>query len=530
MRLHTTKSRLPLTVLLLLLLPVLLAGPTRTRAQSGDGEASTQTHCWAASYGGTAYDEAWAVEHTSDGGHAVTGWTQSFGEGSTAVWVLKLRHDGTIQWQKTYSDWWDIGELIQETTDGGYAVAAYTWSFGLGGSDVWVLKLRDDGAIQWQKTYGGRLDDQAVSIQQTTDGGYVVAGETQSYGAGDWDVWLLKLDSSGAIQWQKTYGGRWLEATSSDPIQQTADGGYVVSGRTESFGAGGSDLWVLKLDGQGAIQWQKTYGGQEDDLARAIRQAPDGGYVVAGYTQSFGAGGWDIWVLKLAGDGSIEWQKTYGGMESEKTYSIWETSDGGYVVAGYTRSFGAGDADAWVLKLNGEGAIQWQRTIGGMDSDLACSVRQTSDGGYVVAGGTESFGAGQGDFWILKLDEDGNIPGCPLTGTSSATVVDTAVEPVDSAARVLDSGCGVTNTFVEPVDSSASISRQCVYESTPTPTNTSTPTITPTTTPTPTATSTPTITPTPTATPTPSATATPTPTSTPYFQIYLPLFLKSTSR
>ena len=220
MRLHTTKCRLPLTVLVLLLLPVLLAGPTGTRAQSGDGEASTQTHCWAASYGGAAYEEAWAVEHTADGGHAVIGWTQSLGEGSTAVWVLKLRQDGTIQ---------------------------------------------------WQKTYGGRLDDQAVSIQQTTDGGYVVAGETQSYGAGDWDVWLLKLDSSGAIQWQKTYGGRWLEATSSDPIQQTADGGYVVSGRTESFGAGGSDLWVLKLDGQGAIQWQKTYGGQEDDLARAIR-------------------------------------------------------------------------------------------------------------------------------------------------------------------------------------------------------------------------------------------------------------------
>jgi len=510
------KPRVALTTLFVLLLSAFLIftlTTTKTHAQ-------TPTF-WATSYGGSRWDEAWSMERTSDGGAAVIGWSRSFGDSEYAIWILKLRDDGSIEWQKTYTDWWDFGESIKETADGGYVVTGYTWSLGPGRYDYWVLKLRWDGSIQWQRTYGGPGDDTATCIVPTADGGYAVAGETTSWGAGELDVWLVKLDSEGVMQWQKTYGGRLSDSTSAEPLRQTADGGYVVTGRTESFGAGEGDFWVLKLDGTGGVEWQKTYGGSEDEYARSIRQAADGGYVVAGYTQSFGAGGWDVWVLKLDALGTVQWQRTFGGLEDEMTYSVECTSDGGYVVAGWTESFGAGNGDVWVLKLGGDGLIQWEKTFGAGDSDFAAAVREGSQGGYFVAGGTESFGEGENDFWVLKLDEDGSIPGCSLERDSSALVAQTGATGVGSSATPASSHAGSPRSFIEPEDSQASARTQCTCQSTPTPTLTPTPTTTPTATAT--ATATPTVTPTLTPSPTRTATATPSATATVHFPLYLPL-------
>jgi len=424
-------------------------------------EAWAGKYYWASNYGGTGQEEGWSIQNTADGGYVVTGYTTSFGgEGRSKFWVLKLKEDGTIQWQKTYNYKWDIAELIQQTSDGGYVVAGYTWSYSLEAWDVWILKLDANGAIQWQKIYGGQKDDQATSIQQTSDGGYVVAGETKSYGAGNWDVWVLKLDGNGNIQWQKTYGGTNWDSTSADPIQQTSDGGYIVSGRTASFGAGGYDVWVLKLDQNGAIQWQKTYGGPADELARAVRQTSDGGYVVAGYTKSYGAGNWDVWILKLDGNGIPQWQKTYGGTNEDVTYSIWETTDGGSVFAGGTESFGAGSSDVWIVKLDGNGNIQWQRTYGKAGWDDADSIRQTPNGGYIVAGVTDSFGADY-DVCVLRLDGTGNIPGCTLIKTSGAEAVNTAVAGVVSQAKTSNSGATVTLTSIAPKTSAATVGTAC---------------------------------------------------------------------
>ncbi len=553
MRPHTTKSRLVLAALILLPFSILLFGPAGAWAQ---------LHTWATSYGGTDGEGAWTIQQTSDGGYVVAGWTWSFGADDSDFWILKLGADGTVQWEKTYGGNDDeAADLIYQTSDGGYVVTGYTASFGAGSIDVWVLKLDGNGDIQWQKTYGGDDEDEAVGIQQTTDGGYVVAGETRSFGAGAWDVWILKLNEDGTVQWQKTYGGKQSDTTSADPIQQTPDGGYVVAGRTASFGKGGYDVWVLKLDENGAIQWQKTYGGYDYDEAHSVRQTSDGGYAVAGFTWSFGAGDWDIWILKLDGNGAIQWQKTFGGTESDWTWSVHQTSDGGCVVGGGTESFGAGGDDVWVLKLDQDGTLQWQKTYGGQDDDSAVSIRQTSDGGYVVAGGTESYGAGDRDFWVLKLDEDGNIPGCPLAAASGAIVEpegvelaysggaiveDTEVSGVNSTAKPSNSHATIGDTRIGPLDSEASVSTQCYHESTPTATPTATSTFTPTSTPTatPTCTSTPTATPTPTDTPTPTNTPTITPTATPtdtptptvtptstatpttIYHIYLPLLLK----
>ena len=239
--------------------------------------------------------------------------------------------------------------------------------------------------------YGETGPSGASVVRQTGDGGYVVTGGT-SFSVSDLaDIWILKLDGNGGIQWQKTYGGSGNDSANS--IEQTGDGGYIAAGYTNSFGAGDYDIWVLKVDGNGDVLWQNTYGGTGYDFASSIRETDDGGYVVVGGTDSFGAGEMDVWVLKLDGNGDVLWEKTYGGAGIDSASSIEQTGDGGYIVAGGTRSFGAGDYDFWVLKLDGSGNIVWQKTYGGTDYDFASSIQQTSDGGYIVAGGTRSFGA-----------------------------------------------------------------------------------------------------------------------------------------
>jgi uncharacterized delta-60 repeat protein len=356
-------------------------------------------------------------------------------------------------WAKTYGGpAWDEAHSIQQTTDGGYIVAGFTYSFGAGYSDLWVLKLDPNGDVQWQKTYGGPYRDAANSIQQTSDGGYIVAGWIESF-ASYTDFWVLKLDPNGDVQWQKTYGGpNWDGAYS---IQQTSDGGYIVAGFTYSFGAGDRDLWVLKLGPNGDVQWQKTYGGPNWDGAYSIQQTSDGGYIVAGFTYSFGAGNGDIWVLKLDPNGDVQWQKTYGGPSGDGAYSIQQTTDGGYIVAGWTSSFGAGNGDIWVLKLDPNGDVQWQKTYGGPSGDGAYSIQQTTDGGYIVAGAVYL------DIWILKLDANGDIGGCNLIGTSNATVSDTAVIGVATSVSPGNTSVSGQNSNAVITDTNVTPSQQC---------------------------------------------------------------------
>ena len=317
----------------------------------------------------------------------------------------------------------DSAYSVQQTTDGGYIVTGTTSSYGAGSGDVWVLKLDEDGNVTWQKTYGGSGGREwANSIQQTPDGGYIMAGMTASFGAGSEDVWVLKLDKDGNVTWQKTYGGAtsWDYANS---VQQTSDGGYIVAGFTRSFGAGNGDAWVLKLDADGAVVWQKTYGGAESDTAGFAQEITGGGYIVAGYTRSSGAGEGDAWVLKLDADGNVIWQKTYGGTGNDFATFARQTTDGGYIVGAGTASSGAGEGDAWVLKLDADGNVIWQKTYGGADDDNINSIQQTTDGGYVVAGSTKSFGRGLDDAWVFKLDGNGNVTWQKVYGASDSDAV-----------------------------------------------------------------------------------------------------------
>jgi len=408
---------------------------------------------WAATYGGIFFDEAHSVQQTGDGGYLVAGWTRSSGAGDADFLVLKLRSDGTVEWQKTYGgDSWDEARSIRQTSEGGYIVAGWTMSFGAGLGDLWVLKLGADGAIEWQNTYGGGGEDLALSIQQTGDKGYIVTGVTSSFGAGSSDVWVLKLRPDGKMEWQKTYGGDGVDRAFS--IQQTGDGGYIVAGDTISFALQGQetpDVWILKLKSDGAVEWQKIYGGDNYDQASSVRQTSDGGYVAAGRTDSFGAGGGDVWVLKLGSDGAVAWQRTYGGVGLDEASSIQQTGNGGYIMAGNTASSGAWGVDALVLELSPDGAVEWQKTYGGVDDDWAFFIQQTSDGGYIITGGTRSFGAGEDDLWVLKLRPDGSIDdACDFIRA-------TGISEKNSNTPVRTTNADVSNSGVNPQDSSAAV-------------------------------------------------------------------------
>ncbi len=257
----------------------------------------------------------------------------------------------------------DRARSIVQATDEGFAVAGYTYSFGAGNDDLLVLKLAPDGSLSWAITFGGTNEDRAQFIIQTTDGGFAVAGRITSSSTYSWDFVVLKLASDGSLSWARTFGGADIDSATA--IVQTADGGFAVAGVTHSFGAGFRDLLVLKLASDGSLSWARTFGEIYDDWAHYIIQTTDGGFAVAGSTTSFGVGNYDLFILKLAPDGSLSWARTYGGTSNDYALSITQTMDGGFAVAGVTHSFGAGNDDLLVLKLASDGSLSWARTFGG---------------------------------------------------------------------------------------------------------------------------------------------------------------------
>jgi len=329
-----------------------------------------------------------------------------------------------------------VGEKLEEarsliqTSDSGYAIAGATESFGAGEWDVYVVKLDAKGKnLQWTKTIGGPEMDGGYSLIQTSDSAYVIAGVTKSFGAGDYDVYIVKLDANGNLQWTKTIGGPKDDRGFS--LIQTSDGAYVIAGFTESFGAGGKDVYVVKLDAKGNLQWTKTIGGPKDDVGASLIQTSDGAYVIAGITESFGAGSEDVYVVKLDANGNLQWTKTIGGKKEDVGASLIQTSDGGYAITGSTSSFGAGEKDVYVVKLDAKGNLQWTKTIGETYDDVGRSLIQTSDGGYTIAGKTISFGAGETDVYVVKLDKNGNAC-CSVSQTSQVGSGGTLSSPAPS--------------------------------------------------------------------------------------------------
>ena len=416
---------------------------------------------WTKAYGGVNRDIAHSIRQTADGGIIVAGEASSFGVVNSDVWILKLDINGSIQWQRSYGGiGYDIARSIQEASDGGYIVAGETSSFGTD-TDVWVLKLDANGIIQWQNRYGGSGDDIAYSVRQTSDGGYIVAGETTSFGAGGADAFMLKIDANGGVVWLKSYGGTGDDRARS--IQQTSDG-FIVAGETDSFGAGKADIWVLKLGASGDLVWQKTFGAKKDDAAYSVQQTSDGGYIIAGEATSTGSILKKAFLLKLDASGGLVWHKTYGGANGEVAYSVQQTSDGGYIIAGQSKSFGNILGDMWVLKIRSDGGIDWQKTYGSGGSNSANFICQTTDGGYIVAGETSSFGAGNADAWVSKLDGNGNIGGrCSVIGTSNAKAITADLTEGIPSVTAMAPNAVANSTSVSPIDSTATTTPQCSF-------------------------------------------------------------------
>ncbi|MFX0063908.1 MAG: hypothetical protein ACFFC7_17195 [Candidatus Hermodarchaeota archaeon] len=387
-------EELPLTLLLILAMTLVIQ-------PDSSSVLSTPEEEWSQLFGGTGVDTAASMVQTADGGYALAGYTAPFGEGSQDMWLVKTDDLGNHQWNVTYGGiGWEEAFSVVQTIDGGYALAGYTAPFGEGSQDMWLVKTDNAGNLQWNRIFGGTGIDRAFSVIQTIDGGYALAGETMSNFSWN-DMWLVKTDSLGNHQWNVTFSGYSDESARS--VIQTADGGYALVGYTYSFGAGSQDIWLVKLDSAGSHQWNVTFGGIGVDNAFSVIQTTDGGYALTGESTSIGAGSNDMLLVKTDNAGNHQWNAIFGGTGTDGGFSAIQTVDGGYALVGYTYSFGAGSQDIWLVKTDSAGNHQWNVTFGGTGVDKAFSVIQTIDGGYTLAGYTESFGAGSEDMWLVKM-------------------------------------------------------------------------------------------------------------------------------
>lgn len=410
------------------------------------GQPSIQ---WQKNYGGNNADRAMSTKQTSDGGYIVAGYTLSNNldvvgaRGGEDYWVTKLNASGNIVWKKTYGGSGDDRCYdVQQTADGGYILAGTSNSSdgqvtnAKGGFDMWIVKINSLGNVSWKKNFGGSDDEAAYSIDELSTGGYIISGETKSQNGnvtnnkGGYDFWIVRINATGSLVWQKNYGGSADESAKS--VQQCTDGSFIVAGETVSNdydvsnNKGGEDFWVLRLNGNGSVRWKYTYGGTANDNGYSVIQISNGNFIVVGETESDNGdvpdnnGGNDYLVLNLRGSGTILWSKTFGGETADVARSVRETTDGAVVVAGTSESSlgdvsgHKGGQDFWVVKvIKSTGALDWQKSLGGFDNDFAYGIDVTADGSQVVVGASESDDGdltnnkGNADFWIAKFTASG---------------------------------------------------------------------------------------------------------------------------
>jgi hypothetical protein len=384
---------------------------------------------WSRCYGGWQNEYLYSVVQTEDGGYVLGAQTGSYGAGSSDVWLIKTNAQGDTVWCHTYGgagqEW--IGNAGR--TEDGYFVTGNTWSYGAGGEDFWLVKTDADGNQLWSRSYGGAQDDQVYWGQPTSDGGYILAGYTYSYGVGGRDWWLVKTNANGDTLWTRTFGGLLHDGCTN--VIQTADGGYLFSGIARSFGDPDGDFWLIKTNANGDSVWSHVYGNALADLAWCARQTTDGGYIVTGYTTQ-GNGITDVWLIKTDANGDSLWSRTYGtANQGEAALSVVQTSDNGYAMTGQT---GNGAGGVLLLRTDDTGNVLWSRTFGGAAWEEAYDLMIAPDGGYVIAAVTGSYGSGNYDAWLIKTSPD---PIQPVTWTQAD----------DALHRFYRAGSGVLGNY-----------------------------------------------------------------------------------
>jgi len=352
-------------------------------------------------FGGLNNDIAYSVQQTADEGLIIAGRTDSWGNGGIDGWLIKTNIEGHEEWNYTFGgendDWC---REVENTSDGGYILTGTTNSSGNGSNDIWLIKVNQEGLEEWQYTFGGADGDWGMSVEQTMDDGFILVGHTLSFGAGYYDIYMVKTDAFGNEEWQQTFGG--TEEDFGYSVLQTSDGGYVVLGFTVSFGSGQKDVWLIKTDAQGIMQWDKTFGGTAGEIGTEIMETEEGGFIITGYTESNSNGLYDVLLIKTDSNGNEIWSKNIGNGNYESGSSVAQTHDGGFIITGYTISHGAGLRDIWLVKTDQVGNEEWQYTFGGIYNDEGTHVLQTFSGGFVVVGYTESRGSGQKDVKLIK--------------------------------------------------------------------------------------------------------------------------------
>jgi hypothetical protein len=360
-------------------------------------------------------EEEWthSLIATSDGGYAIAGQTESFGAGDADFWLVKTDSAGNVEWNRTYGGTeGDFAHDLVETSDGGYALVGSTSSFGLH-SAVFLVKTDEAGYMEWNKTYDEGADIQGgESLVATPDGGYMLAGYMRkTFDDDTYDFWLIKTDASGNMEWNKTYGGTKKDVARS--LVATSDGGYAIAGDTKSFGRY-IDFWLIKTDSSGNVEWNRTYGGTDTEHVRSLIVTSDGGFALAGDTHSFDAGYGDFWLVKTDSSGNMEWNQIYGTKDIENAHSLAETLDGGYVIVGETRIFSMRGSDCWLVKTDELGNMEWNQiyreTSGEKEGCIGSSVVATPDGGFAVAGEACESEYDAPDFWFAKSEGADYVP------------------------------------------------------------------------------------------------------------------------
>jgi Secretion system C-terminal sorting domain len=372
---------------------------------------------WMKTFGGINEDEGYSVHQTTDGGFIISGSTASFGTGNSDFWLIKTDSNGEITWTKTFGGpSVEYGGTVQQTTDGGYIITGSTYSFGAGNSDVWLIKTDSNGDTLWIKTFGGTAADGGTYVQQTVDGGFVIIGTTNSFGAGNTDYLLMKTDSNGDSLWSKTFGGVYNDVAFSG--QQTSDNGFIIAGYTQPLGFENADIWLIKTDSNGDTLWTKTFGSEFNELAYSVQQTSDDGYIITGYIYPGGSIYLDVLLIRTDSNGDTLWTKTFGGSSSEAGQSVIETSDNGFIVCGFTFSFSPlGDEDIWLIKTDSDGNTAWTNTLIGSDSEIGFSIDQTTDDGFIITGSIQQSGNNGKDLLLLRVDSDGQITNVENSGS-----------------------------------------------------------------------------------------------------------------
>ena len=349
-------------------------------------------------------DAGYSILQTADSSYVILGST------GDDILLIKTDHEGNEQWSHEYGgSQFDEARHILQTSDGGYIISGTTESYGFGGSDIWLIKIDPTGLIEWNTYFGGTNTDQGGQVQQTTDGGYILIGNSDFSGNGDQDIWLIRTNSQGDSLWTKSFGGTDLEL--GVDIQVLEDGGFILLGSTESFGNGGSDVWLIKTDSEGDTVWTKTFGDNSSDYGKSILKTSDGGYIIRGVTESFGYGNTALVLIKIDSTGNKIWDNAFGGSNGEGGNALRETNDGGHILICHSYVHENSAYDIRLIKIDGNGSVDWTKTFGGINHDHGFSVLQANDGGYILAGSTYNFGHGDiksSDVWLIKTDHQGN--------------------------------------------------------------------------------------------------------------------------